>query len=89
MYRLSFHDGEGNVVSTRDGLFATEGDAVITGVTEVKAGCPHNLYIEEDESRRPRYAHFIPNVKVKRFLDDACGDVLNAANALNNGGSQA
>lgn len=76
MYRLSFADDAGNAVSARDTLFETENGAILAGVAQIKGGSQLHLYIEEpDKPRSRRYAHFIPNKKVRQCLDVWEGDV--------------
>lgn len=87
MYRLSFADDTGNAVSARDTLFETENGAILVGVAQIKGGSQLHLYIEEsDKPQSRRYAHFIPNKKVRQCLDVWGGDVRAAANALSEKG---
>ena len=82
MYRLSFVDAGGDTVAEFDTEFETEYGAVFAGVKAVKRGNPHSLYVEDEGTRSKRYAHFIPNSKIRNCLDTFGEDVRAASNAL-------
>lgn len=46
MYKLSYLDDNGNTVATESTWFASEGEALIQGVSSTFPKFPYNLYVE-------------------------------------------
>lgn len=46
MYKLSYLDDNGNTVATEPTWFASEGEALIQGVSSTYPEFPYNLYLE-------------------------------------------
>lgn len=82
MYRLSLVGANGDTAAEFDTEFETEHGAVFAGVKAVKQGSPYSLYVEDEGTRSKRYAHFIPNSKIRNCLEASGGDVRATSNAL-------
>lgn len=85
VYRLSFHDDDGDEVRTNAVAYSTVSYALMAGAAEIRLGAELNLYIYEDKPWRPRFSWFVPRKKVLEMLEQKNGNIQRTVDALMEG----
>lgn len=78
MYKLSYLDDNGNTVATEPTWFASEGEALIQGVSSTYPEFPYNLYLEfvSKNCKRNLMKKFFSRKKMVKRAEKHGGNIL-------------